>query len=58
MAKKKAVKYMADEEVKKDEFVKEVYDLISEKYYSTSRLSARSSEKSSRSMATYMLLSL
>jgi len=33
MAKKKAVKYMADEEVKKDEFVKEVYDLISEKYY-------------------------
>ena len=33
MAKKKTVKYMADEEVQKDEFVKEVYDLISEKYY-------------------------
>lgn len=33
MAKKKAVKYMADEEVQKDDFVKEVYDLISEKYY-------------------------
>lgn len=33
MAKKKTVKYMADEEVQNDEFVKEVYDLISEKYY-------------------------
>ena len=38
MAKKKTVKYMSEEEVRSVEFVNDVYDLISEKYYKYKKL--------------------
>lgn len=38
MAKKKTVKYMSEEEVRAIEFVNDVYDLISEKYYKYKKL--------------------
>ena len=38
MAKKKTVKYMSEKEVRSVEFVNDVYDLISEKYYKYKKL--------------------